>query len=70
MTEVAALAERVNHLIDRVGEMRTDAKESGDKLHEIEKSISFVRGAVWVFGGFYALALVIISAVLAWKFGS
>ncbi len=67
IVEVAKLTERIDHLIDRHSELKSDAKETHGKLIEIEKSISFVRGAIWVFGGIFALALVILGAVVAWK---
>lgn len=51
---------------ERIGELKADSKEDRAKLVEIEKSMSFVKGAVWVLGGFFTLALVVIGSVLAW----
>jgi hypothetical protein len=64
ITEVAKLTERIDNLIDRVGDLKSDGKETRDRLFSIEKSISFVKGAVWVLGGFFALSLVVIGVLL------
>jgi len=64
MTEVAKLTERIDNLIERVAELKNDGKDTSSKLIDIEKSISFVRGAIWVLGGFFALALIVIGVVL------
>lgn len=64
MTEVAKLTERIDNLIERVGDMKGASKETSDKLVDIEKSIAFVKGAVWVFGIFFSIALVVIGVVL------
>lgn len=64
MTEVATLTERISNLIDRVDGLKDDGKDAKTRLHEIEKSISFVKGAIWVFGALSGVALLILGVVL------
>src|SRR5438045_2809631 len=32
---------------ERIGELKTDGKETRKDVHDIQKSISFVKGAIW-----------------------
>lgn len=64
-----ALEKHAADVKERVGEIRADGKENHDKLIEIEKSFSFVKGALWVFGGLFTIALVVIGVVLRAKLG-
>lgn len=65
-----ALDKHAADVKERTTELKADAKEDRGKLTEIEKSMSFVKGAIWVLGGFFTLALVVIGAVLAKLLGS
>lgn len=66
ITDVAKLTERIDNLIDRVSDLRTDGKETRDKLYDVKESIASFKGAMKVFGGLYALALVLVAAFLTW----
>jgi hypothetical protein len=69
ITDVAKLTERIDNLIERVGDLKADGKETRDRLFSIEKSISFVKGAMWVLGGLFTIALVVIGVLLRSKIG-
>ena len=77
ITEIAKYGERVDNLAtrisdlksdlsDKIGDLKTDVSGADDRLDSIEKQISFVRGAMWVFGVLFTIALVVI-AVLEWR---
>lgn len=53
-------------LKERLSELRTDHKETTTKLGVAKESIDSFKGAMKVFGGLYALALVLTAAFLAW----
>lgn len=55
---------------ERIGELKTDVKETRTDVHDIQKSISFVKGVMWVFGGLFTIALVIIGVILKAKLGN
>lgn len=48
---------------ERLGELKSDLKEVDGKVSGIEKKVEFVKGAMWVMGGLFALALVILGAM-------
>lgn len=75
ITEIAKYGERVDNLVTKIGEFKIDlsekiadlkaeASKADDRLDGIEKKISFVQGAMWVFGVLFTIALVIIGVLL------
>ena len=48
---------------ERASEIKVELKEIGTKVHDLEKLVSTVRGAMWALGGLFAIALVIIGVV-------
>ncbi len=48
---------------ERIAEVRADVKESAGKIADLEKGVSFVKGAMWVFGGLFAIAIAIFGIV-------
>lgn len=70
MTEVAKFGERIDNLAERLADLKSDGKETRDRLLEIEKGISFVKGAMWVFGGLFAIALVVVGVLFRSLFGA
>ncbi len=70
MMEVAKLTERLDHLIKNQDELKAGGRETRDRLFEIEKGISFVKGAMWVLGGLFALTLVVVGVILRASLGS
>ena len=53
---------------DQITELKSDSKEHRNNVHDIQKSISFVKGAMWVFGGLFTIALIIMGILLRAKF--
>ena len=51
---------------ERIADLKADGTKTRDKLVEVEKNISSFEGSVRVFGKIYALALVVVAALLAW----
>jgi hypothetical protein len=51
---------------ERIAEVKIDLKEGTVKLSEVKTSIDSFKGAMKVFGGIYAFALVVTAAFLAW----
>jgi hypothetical protein len=51
---------------ERIADLKTDGGKTRDKLVDVEKDIARFEGSVRVFGKIYALALVIVAALLAW----
>ena len=70
MIEVAKLTERIEHMVKKQDELKADGRETRDRLFEIEKGVSFVKGAMYVLGGLFTLALVVIGVLLRAKFAT
>jgi hypothetical protein len=66
ITDVAKLTERIDNLIQRVSELKTDGKETRDKLDNVKESIDSFKGGMKIVASLYALALVLVSAFFAW----
>ena len=64
ITEIAKYGERIDNLAEKIAEMKADVAGADGRLDQIEKGISFVKGAVWVFGGLFAITLVGFGVVL------
>ncbi|HYI39518.1 MAG TPA: hypothetical protein VE053_04280 [Allosphingosinicella sp.] len=64
--DLGVLGEKIDRMRDDFGDFKTDGKETHAKLIEVQKSIASAEGALKVFGRIYALALVIVAALLAW----
>lgn len=64
ITEIAKYGERVDNLADKISDLKAEIGKADDRLDSIEKGISFVKGAMWVFGGVFTLALVVIGVLL------
>jgi len=52
--EIGKLTAKVDRLID-------DVDKHGDKIDGVRHQVSFVKGAVWVFGGLLTIAGVLIT---------
>lgn len=48
---------------ERFAELKADVKESGGKVEEFERKVAFVRGALWVLGGLFAIAVVLLGVI-------
>jgi hypothetical protein len=66
ITDVAKLTERIDNLIVRVGELRTDGKETRDKLDEVKDAVASFKGAMKIVASLYALALVLTGVFFTW----
>ena len=53
---------------ERHSELKSDHKDTRDKVSKIESSVSFVRGAAWVFGGLFAILVVIVGVLAKFLF--
>lgn len=51
---------------ERIADLKTDGKTTSAKLDTVKESIDSFKGAMKVFGGIYALALVLTAAFLTW----
>lgn len=62
------LASKITDLKDdlgrRIDEVKGEVSEADGRLDNIEKQISFVRGAMWVFGVLFTIALVVMGVIL------
>lgn len=61
-----ALDKHAADIKERISDVKADGKETSKKLGEVKESIDSFKGAMKVFGGIYALALVLVAAFLAW----
>jgi hypothetical protein len=61
-----ALEKHAADMKERVADIKSDAKESNKQVSGVTESIASFKGAMKVFGGIYALALVLVAAFLAW----
>lgn len=68
--DLGVLGEKIDRMRDDFGDLKSDGKETRDALSGVEKSIASAQGAMKVLSGLFALALVVIAAVLAWLLGS
>jgi hypothetical protein len=64
ITELATLGQKIENLAEKISEMKSEQKDGRDRLHSIEKGVAFVKGALWVFGGIFAIMLVILGVLL------
>ena len=64
ITEIAKYGERIDNLAEKIGDLRTEVGKADDRLDTIERGVSFVKGAMWVFGGLFALLLVAAGVLL------
>lgn len=48
---------------ERIADLKSDLKETDGKVVEIEKKVSFVKGVMWVLGGVFAAALVLLGVI-------
>jgi K+/H+ antiporter YhaU regulatory subunit KhtT len=62
-----ALEKHAADVKERLGDLKADHKITADKVVEIEKKVAFVKGAMWLLGGLFALAVVVAGLVA--KFG-
>lgn len=51
---------------ERFVELKSEAKETREKLQDVKESIATFKGAMKIFGGLYALALIVFGAFLTW----
>lgn len=56
-------------LKEKVGDLKSDLKETDTKVVAIEGKVNFVRGAMWVFGGLFTIAIVILGVWARGKVG-
>lgn len=61
-----ALDKQAADLKERIADIKADSTKTSDKLETVKTSIDSFKGAMKVFGGLYALALVLTAAFLAW----
>jgi hypothetical protein len=61
-----ALDKHAAEMKERFTDLKSEVKENAIKLSEVKSSIDSFKGAMKVLGGFYALALVLVAAFLAW----
>ena len=64
--ELGVLGAKIDGMRDDLGDLKTDGKETRDKLGGVKEDIASFKGAIKVFGLIYALALVLLGAFLAW----
>lgn len=64
--DLGVLSEKIDRMREDFVESKSDGKETRGKLSEVKESIASFKGAMKVFGGLYALALVLMAAFLAW----
>jgi hypothetical protein len=58
-----ALEKHASDVRERISDVKSDVKESAGKIDALEKGVSFVKGAMWVLGGLFALAIVAVGIV-------
>ena len=58
-----ALEKHAVDVKERIADVKADVKESSGKITDLEKGVSFVKGAMWVLGGLFAIAIVILGVV-------
>lgn len=58
-----ALERQATDIKERLSELKTDLKETDRKVGEFEKKVSFVRGAMWVLGGIFAIGVVLLGVI-------
>lgn len=58
-----ALDKHAAEMKERLTELKTDHKATSDRVGEIEKKVSFVKGAMWVLGGLFVVGLAILGAM-------
>jgi hypothetical protein len=51
---------------ERIADLRTEVKDAGVKFGSMKEGIDSFKGAMKVYEGLYALALVFVAAFLAW----
>ena len=68
--DVAKLGEKIEGMRDDLRELRQDAKDTREKVVEVEKSISIFKGAKLALGAMGAVLLVILGAFLGHVFDS
>jgi hypothetical protein len=61
-----ALDKQSVDLKERIAELKSDGEKTRDKLVDVQKDVSGFEGSVRVFAKIYALALVLVAALLAW----
>ena len=54
--EIGKLTAKVDRLID-------DVERHGDKIDAVRHQVTFVKGAIWVFGGLITLTTIIVGLV-------
>lgn len=59
-----ALDKHASDTKERLGEIKSDQKTTGERVAEIERKVSFVKGAMWVLGGIFVLASALVIALL------
>ena len=62
-TNYADVKERLTDFKASVDDIKDDVKEAKSDLVEIGKKVAFVKGAMWVFGGLFAIAIVILGVI-------
>lgn len=48
-------------LKEKLADIKVDLKDTDTKVVSIEGKVNFVKGALWVFGGIFAVALVVLG---------
>ncbi len=51
----------VSALVVKVDRLIVDVGKQGEKIDKVQRQISFVRGALWVIGGLFAIAIAAIG---------
>ena len=67
--DLGKLGEKIDGMRRDLTDLKGDAKETRDKVIEVEKSISVFKGAKLALGGMSAVLLVILGAFLGHVFG-
>jgi len=48
---------------ERFSDLKNDLKATDLKVADFEKTVSFVKGALWVLGGLFAIAVVLLGVI-------
>jgi hypothetical protein len=58
-----ALEKHAADMKERATDLKVDLKATDAKVSDIEKAVSFVKGALWVLGGLFAVAVVLLGVI-------
>lgn len=58
-----AFEKHASEVKERLADLKADTKATDGKVVEIENKVAFVKGVMWVLGGIFALALVLLGVI-------